>query len=185
MITNTGVMSSYLRPRHPGATIYFEVCLQDPHATLLTDKIDQLRSAVGLTRRTRPFHVDAWVVLPNQMHAIWTLPDGDFDYPTRWRQIKSRFSRGLPRAPRTASQLARRERGIWQRRNWEHHIASQSDYRTHMEICRTLPTRRGLCDHPADWPYSSFHRQAVGCVLARTVPSPHELKAWDGRPNHH
>ena len=179
-------MPNYIRPRRPGATIYFEVCLQTRGSTLLIDEINRLRMAVGLTRRAHPFHVQAWVVLPDQMHTIWTLPSDDADYSTRWRQIKSRFSRGLPRQTRTASQLARAERGIWQRRYWEHHITSQKDLEAHMAFCHALPVNRGLCNRPADWPYSSFNRPAVGCVLARTTTRPGRdtVTAWGDHPNH-
>ena len=177
-------MPSYIRPRRPGATIYFEVCLQNRSSTLLTDAINRLRMAVGLTRKAHPFHVDAWVVLPNRMYSIWTLPPGDSDYPMRWRQIKSRFSRGLPRQTRTASQLARDERGIWQRRYWEHHISSRQDYHTHMKTCRNAPVQNGLCERDGDWPYSSFNRPAVGCVLARTSARPRVMALGD-HPSHH
>ena len=178
-------MSSYLRPRAPGATIFFTVCLAMPGSTLLIDKIDALRAAVGLTRRSRPFHVDAWVVLPDHMHCIWTLPDGDRDFATRWRQIKTRFSRNVPRTTTTASELARNERGIWQRRFWEHHIRDPQDYSQHMRLCRDAPLHLGLVEQSADWPYSSFSPDRVGCVLARTPRKPNDLMAWDDRPIRH
>jgi len=105
-------MANYLRPRIEGATIYFKVHLADRASTLLIDEIDRLRAAVGRTCRERPFHADAWVVLPSHMHCIWTLPDGDTDYATRWRVIKSRFSRGLPKGVLRASHIVRQERGL-------------------------------------------------------------------------
>jgi REP-associated tyrosine transposase len=147
-------MSSYIRLHHPGASIYFRVNLARPGSTLLLDEIDHLRAAVGLTRRARPFAVLAWVVLPDQMRCIWRLPPGDCDYPTRWRQIKTRFSRSLPQKVTTASQLMRRERGIWQRRHWEHHIRSEDDLKAHLDLCREAPVEAGLARHARDWPFS-------------------------------
>lgn len=178
-------MSQYLRPRAPGATIFFTVCLAERESTLLIDEIDALRAAVGLTRRARPFHVDAWVVLPDHMHCIWTLPESDCNYSTRWRQIKTRFSRNVPRKVTRASQLARQERGIWQRRFWEHHIRDAQDYRHHMQLCRNAPRRLGLVEQSVDWPFSSFSPDRVGCVLARTSRNSNDLRAWDDHPTRH
>ncbi len=178
-------MSQYLRPRAPGATIFFTVCLAERESTLLIDEIDALRAAVGLTRRARPFHVDAWVVLPDHMHCIWTLPESDCDFSTRWLQIKTRFSRNVPRKVTRASQLARQERGIWQRRFWEHHIRNRQDYRHHMQLCRDTPLRLGLVEQSVDWPFSSFSPDRVGCVLARTSDRSSILRVWDDHPTRH
>ncbi|MEJ1992715.1 MAG: transposase, partial [Maritimibacter sp.] len=86
-------MSSYLRPRIPGATVFFTVTLQQRGSDLLTRKIDALQAAIAMTRAERPFHMDAWVVMPDHLHMVWTLPEGDADYSTRWSVIKARFSR--------------------------------------------------------------------------------------------
>ncbi len=91
-------MSIYIRPRRPGATIFFTVNLAQRDSRLLVEQITCLRSAVRATRLDRPFHVDAWVVLPNHMHAVWTLPDGDSAYSVRWGAIKARFTRLVGRA---------------------------------------------------------------------------------------
>ena len=160
-------MSSYVRPRIPGATIFFTVSLARRGSTLLVDEIDRLRSAVGLTRRQRPFGVDAWVVLPDHMHCIWTLPDGDADFSKRWGAIKSRFSRGLAPVHQRPSNRMRRESGIWQRRFWEHHIRGPRDFAAHLEFCRTSPVESGLVARPEDWSYSSFYRSPA---LSRTAP---------------
>ncbi|PTX02445.1 REP-associated tyrosine transposase [Pararhodobacter aggregans] len=151
-------MSSYLRPRVPGATIFFTVRLDAAGGTLLTDEIDRLRHAVAATRRERPFTIDAFVVLPDHLHCVWTLPEGDCEYSERWRLIKSRFSMGLPPGPRRHSHLARNERAIWQRRFWEHHIRDAEDYRAHVAYCRANPVKHGLATSPEDWPFSSVHR---------------------------
>lgn len=86
-------MSNYLRPRLPGRPVFFTVCLAQRGACLLTEEIDILREAVRVTRARRPFSIDAWVVLPDHMHAIWTLPADDPNYSDRWGAIKARFSK--------------------------------------------------------------------------------------------
>jgi putative transposase len=151
-------MSRYLRPRHPGARIFFTVTLADRRARTLVAEVDRLREAVRVTRDERPFRIDAWVVLPDHLHAIWTLPEGDADYAARWRLIKSRFSRGLPEGRQRLSHLARQERAIWQRRFWEHHLRNDADVAAHLEYCWFNPVKHGLVERPEDWPWSSVHR---------------------------
>ncbi|WP_323037544.1 REP-associated tyrosine transposase [Pararhodobacter sp.] len=151
-------MSEYRRPRIPGATVFFTVALAQQGSSLLLDEIDRLRDAVAATRRARPFAIDAFVVLPDHLHCIWTLPDGDTDYSQRWRLIKTRFSQGLPIGHRRASQRARQERGIWQRRFWEHHIRNDADYREHLAYCWNDPVKHALVGTPQEWPFSSIHR---------------------------
>lgn len=156
-------MSRYRRPRLPGTPIFFTVALAGRGSRLLTGQIAALRHAVRITRAERPFGIAAWVVLPDHLHCIWHLPEGDSDYSTRWRLIKSRFSRAMPTGPLRDSHILRKERGIWQRRFWEHHIRNDEDFAAHMRYCWFNPVKHGLVSHPEDWPYSSFHRdQARG-----------------------
>jgi len=151
-------MPNYRRPRLPGATIFFTVNLADRSSDLLVRRIDLLRAAVRATRAAHPFEIKAWVVLPDHMHCIWRLPDGDADYALRWRQIKTRVSRACPMGPRRRSHIARAERGIWQRRFWEHHVRSDEEEAALTEYCWTNPVKHGLVDRARDWPYSSVHR---------------------------
>ena len=151
-------MPNYVRPKVTGTTVFFTVNLADRSSTVLVEQIDALREAVRVTRQERPFGIEAWVVLPDHMHCVWTLPKGDGDYATRWRLIKSRFSRGLPKGRLRPSHVRRDERGIWQRRFWEHHIRDEADYAAHVEYCWFNPVKHGYVDNPEDWPYSSFHR---------------------------
>jgi putative transposase len=119
----------------------------------------RLREAVATTRRHHPFSIDAFVVLPDHLHAVWTPPPGDNDYSTRWRLIKSRFAKGLPKQERlSAVRKARGERGIFQRRFWEHLIRDEADYARHIEYCYINPLKHRLVARVRDWPYSSFHR---------------------------
>ncbi len=152
-------MTSYRRIRAQGATYFFTVALADRRSSLLVDQISALRAAYHKTRSERPFCCDAFVVLPDHLHAIWTLPTGDADYSTRWRLIKTRFVRqvgGL--GVRSTSKRSKQERGIWQRRFWEHCIRNDTDFATHMSYCWGNPVKHGLVKRAADWPYSSIHR---------------------------
>ena len=151
-------MSQYLRPRTPGACVYFTVALADPGADTLIRSVGALRAAVRQTLADRPFRIDAWVVLPDHMHCVWTLPPGDADYSTRWSLIKARFSRTQNISARRPSQIARRERGVWQRRFWEHHLRSPAEINAAIRHCWTDPVRHGLVEDPLDWDLSSIHR---------------------------
>ena len=151
-------MPNYIRPDVTGATVFFTVCLADRTSDLLVRRVDVLREAVRVTRQEKPFDILAWVTLPDHLHCIWRLPADDKDFPRRWRSIKSKFSRNLPARPKTRSQAKRGERGVWQRRFWEHHIRNEEDLSTHIRYCWINPMKHRLVQHPADWPYSSFHR---------------------------
>jgi putative transposase len=152
-------MPDYRRNRVPGGTYFFTVNLLQRNRTLLTDHIELLRASVRTARRAKPFHIDAWVVLPDHMHCIWTLPAGDADYAARWKAIKIAFSRALPRTESlNAARLAKGERGIWQRRYWEHTIRDERDYAAHMDYVHINPVKHGHVTRVADWLYSSFHR---------------------------
>jgi putative transposase len=148
-------MSSYTRPRVAGARIFFTVALADRGSDLLVAEIGRLRDAVRATRAERPFGIDAFVVLPDHLHAVWSLPDDD-DYPTRWRLIKPRFSMGLPKGPLRRSHLARQERGIWQRRYWEHHLRGGRDMADAVRFCHWNPVRHGLVAAPEAWPFTTY-----------------------------
>jgi putative transposase len=152
-------MTTYRRNRLAGACFFFTVNLAERHLQLLTDHIEKLRPAVREIRRRHPFTIDAMVVLPDHLHAIWTLPEGHADFANRWRLIKSSFSRSLPSTERISrSRAAKGERGIWQRRYWEHTIRDESDFSRHVDYVHINPVKHGLVTRVADWPYSSFHR---------------------------
>ena len=152
-------MPNYRRAFVPGGCWFFTVNLLERRQTLLVDHIATLREAVTATRESHPFTVDAFVVLPDHLHAIWSLPPGDYDFSTRWRLIKTRFARELPKRERlSAVRVARNERGIWQRRFWEHLIRDEDDFVRHIECCYINPVKHRLATRVRDWPYSSFHR---------------------------
>jgi putative transposase len=160
-------MPNYRRNRAPGATYFFTVNLFDRRSNLLAEHIDLLREAVRKVRHRSPFTINAWVVLPDHMHCLWTLPEGDADFPARWREIKKSFSKALPPIEaRSTVMIQRGERGIWQRRYWEHTIRDDRDYAAHMDYIHFNPVKHGLADSPGDWPFSSFRR----CVSEGLYP---------------
>jgi putative transposase len=161
-------MPDYRRNRVPGGTFFFTVNLLDRRSDLLVTRIDALRQAVRQVRDRAPFHIDAWVILPDHMHCLWTLPEGDADFSGRWRAIKTAFSKSLPAdEPRSPVMTSRGERGIWQRRYWEHTIRGDRDYAAHMDYTHFNPVKHGFVEHPADWQFSSFRR----CVARGLYPA--------------
>jgi putative transposase len=111
------------------------------------------------TRQNHPFTIEAMVVLPDHLHVVWTMPEGDADFATRWRLIKTGFSLRLPDGERISdSRAAKGERGIWQRRYWEHTIRDERDFAHHVDYIHINPVKHGLVARVQDWPYSSFHR---------------------------
>jgi putative transposase len=152
-------MPDYRRNRVPGGTYFFTINLRDRQTNLLVDRIDLLRSSVARVRVLMPFHIDAWVVLPEHMHCLWTLPEGDADFSRRWQAIKMAFSKGIePGEALSTSGQNRGERGIWQRRFWEHTIRNERDYAAHLDYIHLNPVKHGLAPRVSDWPYSSFRR---------------------------
>jgi putative transposase len=152
-------MPNYRRAFVPGGCWFFTVNLLNCKQTLLVDHIDVLRQAMAETRVKYPFGIDSIVVLPDHLHAVLTLPPADADFSTRWRLIKFRFAKSLPKSERIgAVRRARGERGIWQRRFWEHLIRDDRDYARHIEYCYINPVKHGLVSRVRDWRHSSFHR---------------------------
>jgi putative transposase len=149
------IMSDYRRARIPGGTYFFTVNLLDRQSQLLVKHIDLFRRAVRETLARHPFHIDAWVVLPDHTHCVWTLPPGDENYSQRWRSIKHHLSRHLHEIEAVSSV---RERGIWQKRFWEHTIRDDTDHEAHINYCYINPVKHGWVVHARDWPYSTFHR---------------------------
>jgi putative transposase len=152
-------MPDYRRAFVRGGCWFFTVNLFDQRSRLLIDNIDALRDAVKATRLRFPFHIDAMVVLPDHIHAVWTLPENDFDFSMRWRLIKIRFSKSIPEGEWLIhNRRIRGERGIWQRRFWEHLIRNERDYQHHVDYCWFNPIKHGLVANVEDWRFSSFHR---------------------------
>ena len=151
----------YRRLKAPGSSSFFTVVTFD-RRKIFTDEqtVALLRRAIEVVQARRPFQVEAAVILPDHLHMIWRLPDGDSDYATRWRLIKSYFTRRRPGAreyPTTRSRQSKGEGAVWQRRYWEHLIRDEGDWRRHVNYIHYNPVKHGLAQSPVAWRYSSFH----------------------------
>jgi len=170
-------MSRYRRIYVPGGRYFFTVNIAHRGQDVLVRHIEVLRHAVRMTRAERPFEIVAMVVMPDHLHCVWTLPDGDADFSTRWGAVKARFSMGVRRAGFTppphlpkittgqftgANPGLRTHKGelaIWQRRFWEHSIRDNADFENHVNYCHWNPVKHGFVERPEDWPFSSVHRR--------------------------
>jgi len=158
----------YRRAAVAGATYFFTVNLAERHHTLLTEHIATLRSVMRGVKQYHPFHIDAMVILPDHLHCVWTLPEGDADYPLRWTLIKAGFSRHISKTERrNSSRIDKGERGVWQRRYWEHLIRDERDYARHVDYIHFNPVKHGYVQRAADWTYSSIHRYFAAGTLTR------------------
>ncbi|QSA97035.1 transposase [Methylococcus sp. EFPC2] len=147
----------YRRLYQPGSRYFFTV-VTEGRRPLLVDHIERLRDAFRLGISRYPFEVEAIVVLPDHLHTVWRLPEEDSDFSRRWMAIKRKFSAGLAAGVVNASKASKREKGVWQRRYWEHCIRDEDDWRRHMDYIHYNPVKHGYVSAPKDWPYSSFSR---------------------------
>jgi putative transposase len=159
-------MPKYRRAQAKGGVFFFTVVLADRSSNLLVEEIDRLRRAYRAVQDDRPFETIAVCILPDHIHAVWALPEHDADFSTRWSLIKSGFSRGLDARPRSRSQAAKREKGIWQRRYWEHAIRDDADLERHVDYVHFNPVKHSHVTRVLDWPHSSFHRFVERGLLA-------------------
>ncbi len=149
----------YRRSDVAGGTYFFTVNLADRNQTLLVDEFDILRDVINKVKKQHPFCLDAMVVLPEHLHALLTLPPDDKDFATRWMLIKSGFSRQLPKLEKINKSRKRKgERGIWQRRYWEHLICDSNDFKRHVNYIHYNPVKHGYVKIAVDWPYSTIHQ---------------------------
>ena len=157
----------YRRHYIEGGSYFFTVNLAERNRRLLVEYVDTLRAAIHSVRNRHPFQIDAIVIMPNHLHAIFTMPTGDADYSTRWMLIKAGFSRNIPKTERVnASRRSKGERGIWQRRFWEHTLQDEDDFRHHVDFIHYNPVKHGYVTRPTDWPHSSIHRHIHAGILA-------------------
>jgi putative transposase len=156
-------MSRYRRPV-AGQTFFFTVVSYRRRPILCHEPLRAaLRLAIETVRSTRPFHVDGWVLLPDHMHCIWTLPLDDADFSRRWSEIKRFVSSSVGRmfndqGKLTRSRIKRRESSIWQRRFWEHVIRDERDLGRHLDYIHFNPVKHGYAKRAIDWPFSTFAR---------------------------
>jgi putative transposase len=151
----------YRRVFIAGGCYFFTVTLADRKSDLLVREIDCLRAAVKTVKQNHPFEINAMVVMPDHLHCLWTLPRNDYDYSTRWALIKANFSRRIAKNELIkTSRLKKGERGIWQRRFWEHTIRDERDFYSHIEYIHYNPVKHGYVSNAQDWPHSSIHQFA-------------------------
>jgi putative transposase len=180
----------YRRWYVPGGTYFFTVVTHQ-RRPILTSPLarDCLKRAIEVVRATRPVEVPAIVLLPDHLHTIWSLPPGDADYSLRWKQIKELFTRefldaGGLEGTVSASRGARKERGVWQRRFWEHLVRDEGDLKGCLDYIHWNPVKHGVAASPAEYPWSSFHRwvEAGDYPIDWGADAPPDLAGaeWDG-----
>lgn len=139
----------YRRARVAGGCYFFTVALADRSRVLLVAHINELRAAFKTVKTLHPFTINAMVV----------LPEHDDNYSARWMLIKRHFSLNIPKTETIKStRIRKRERGIWQRRFWEHRIRDERDFNNHIEYIHNNPIKHNYVTHAQDWPYSSIHK---------------------------
>jgi putative transposase len=159
-------MSRYRRAKIEGGVFFFTVALADRSSDLLVRHVDRLRRFYRSVRDRHPFETIAICVLPEHLHAVWLLPPGDANFSLRWNLIKGAFSRGLQvAASPSPSKVAKREKGLWQRRYWEHVIRDDADLERRVDYIHLNPVKHGYVSRVSDWPYSSFHRYVACGIL--------------------
>jgi putative transposase len=156
-------MPNYRRAQIPGGTYFFTVVTHQRQPLLLDASFrTALRDAVTRTRTHHPFTINAWVLMPDHLHAIWTLPEGDSNYSLRWNMIKQLSSKAATafqdNSRLSASRASRRETSIWQRRFWEHQVRDEADFERCMDYAHFNPVKHGLVSRVRDWEWSTFHR---------------------------
>ena len=158
----------YRRTFTPGATYFFTLVTHQRRPIFASvDAVDVLRAAFRQVRNSRPFEVDAMVVLPDHLRCIWTMPPDDADFATRWRLIKTWFTKHCPdvlRITPDAARTAKHEQAVWQHRYWEHQIRDEEDYARHVDYIHYNPVKHGLAALPMAWPYSSFHKHVAAGI---------------------
>lgn len=145
---------------------------------MLIERVDALRSAYAEVAKRHPFETAALAILPDHLHCLWRLPPDDQDFPLRWRLIKTAFSRSLPRDADPRKGRREGERGVWQRRYWEHLIRDDDDFNAHVAYIHWNPVKHGLVKDPDDWPYSTWHR------WKREYGRPHTTPPEEWNPPH-
>ncbi len=160
----------YRRANVTGGTYFFTVNLAKRKNTLLVDEFDKLRIVINKIKKQHPFKLDALVILPDHLHTIWTLPVHDKNYAKRWMLIKAGFSRYMPNHEKiNDSRKKKGERGIWQRRYWEHLIRDEDDYEKHINYIHHNPVKHGYVNKAIDWPYSTIHDYIAKGILTCDV----------------
>ncbi|MDD5276926.1 MAG: transposase [Methylovulum sp.] len=156
----------YRRAKLTGASYFFTVNLANRKSRLLVEHVDMLRESARRVKTAHPFVIDAMVIMPSHLHCLWTLPEDDNDFSTRWGLIKAGFSRHFETAEHiSSSRKSKGERGIWQRRFWEHLIRDDHDFERHVDYIHYNPVKHGYVKRPVDWAFSSIHRYIKAQII--------------------
>ncbi len=161
-------MVQLLPLRRRGVSRFVTLTLAEPGATTLVDEIDHLQGAVRMVRELWPFEIDAWVVLPDHLHAVLTLPNGDDDLAIRLKTIKARFAARVSTRAMTPSQIAAGGAHLWVPQDIVEPVLNRADLEAFRQHCRTDPVRHGFVAEPQGWKFSSFRQNS------RTDPRRHE-----------
>lgn len=152
----------FRRFRLAGATYFFTVVTFERRPLFAhADNVALLRQAFKTVKARHPFVIDALVLLPDHLHCLWTLPEGDDDFSSRWMSIKREFTRHCApqyKAPISPARRTKREQAVWQRRFWEHCIRDEADFQRHCDYIHWNPVKHGYATTPEAWPYSTFQR---------------------------
>lgn len=157
-------MPEYRRAKIGGGTYFFTVCAENRQPILTSNNVrEAIVRAISNVRKEHPFEIDAWVILPDHLHCIWTLPPGDQDFSKRWSKIKRLVTQGCRSTTgiRKYSRLLRNEGALWQRRFWEHLIGSEKDYQAHVDYIHWNSVKHGHVSSACSWRYSSFYRYVM------------------------
>lgn len=149
-------MTSYRRLYLPGGTYFFTVAARQRGTRRLVERAELLKACIRAEQRLAPFSILAAVIMPDHLHMVWRLPEGDSDYPNRWRRIKARFSRALPPHPPIVARRGRGEREIWQRRYWEHAVRDEAELAACISYVHSNPIKHGYAERPEEWPHSTY-----------------------------
>lgn len=155
-------MPNYRRASVKGGTYFFTVVTHNRKPILCEENSrETLKACIHEIRKEHPFTIDAWVLLPDHIHCIWTLPRGDNDFSIRWRLVKRRFTMWYRKNVNetlglTKSRRKRGEQGIWQRRFWEHLIRDETDFKRHCDYIHYNPVKHGYVKAPKEWGFSTF-----------------------------
>ena len=156
-------MPNYRRFKTNAVCYFFTVVTHQCQPILCDEHLRTvLREAIHETRKTIPFRIDAWVLMPDHFHCVLTFEQKNSDFSQLWGRVKRHVSckckQYTSHLARSKSQIKRREIGLWQRRFWEHQIRDQNDFELHIDYVHNNPVKHGYCQNPNQWLWSTIHR---------------------------